>query len=150
MSKQTAELLGAYEALPIDEQQEFVFDVLLRAGKGRISRWQDPRRRMATEITSHPDAGPFGFEVPDYAHEADEGFEEDAHDANVLGIDLASLVPVVAHAVAVFGDEEKASHWLATPLPFFRNCSPIEILGEPGGIHLVEKTLSRIEHNIPS
>ncbi len=142
MSKQTAELLDAYEALSIDEQQEFFLDFLFRAGEGKRSGRREQEVRLIHDVDP--------FEGPNYAHEDDEGFEDDDHDANVLGIDLASLVPVVAHAVAVFGDEEKASHWLATPLPFFRNCSPIEILREPGGIHLVEKTLSRIEHNIPS
>ena len=34
---------------------------------------------------------------------------------------IARIVPVVAHAVAVFGDEHKASHWLSTPLPLLEN-----------------------------
>jgi len=29
---------------------------------------------------------------------------------------LTRLVPVTAHAVAVFGDEAKATHWLSTRL----------------------------------
>ena len=58
------------------------------------------------------------------------------------------IVPVVAHAVAVFGDEHKASHWLATPLPLFDNRAPSDLLDSDEGIELVERTLTRIEHNI--
>jgi len=60
------------------------------------------------------------------------------------------IVPVIAHAVAVFGDEHKASHWLSTPLPLFDNRPPSALLDSEEGIALVEQTLTRIEHNIPS
>jgi len=65
-------------------------------------------------------------------------------------VDVKSIVPVVAHAVAVFGDEKKASHWLATPLPLFGDRSPSQLLEGREGIELVEQVLTRIEHNIPS
>jgi putative toxin-antitoxin system antitoxin component (TIGR02293 family) len=63
---------------------------------------------------------------------------------------VARLVPVIAHAVAVFGDEQKATHWLSTPLDILENRTPAELLGNDEGIQLVERTLTRIEHNIPS
>lgn len=63
---------------------------------------------------------------------------------------VARLIPVIAHAVAVFGDEQKATHWLATPLPFFQDRAPQELLASDEGLEMVEQTLSRIEHNIPS
>ena len=63
---------------------------------------------------------------------------------------LTRLVPVIAHAVAVFGDEQKATHWLSTPLALFGNHTPTELLATSEGIELVERTLTRIEHNIPS
>lgn len=63
---------------------------------------------------------------------------------------VSRLVPVIAHAVAVFGDEHKATHWLSTPLPFFDNHAPQELLETDEGLTLVERTLTRIEHNIPS
>jgi putative toxin-antitoxin system antitoxin component (TIGR02293 family) len=63
---------------------------------------------------------------------------------------LARLVPVIAHAVAVFGDEQKATHWLSTPLALFDYQTPAELLATSEGIELVERTLTRIEHNIPS
>lgn len=64
--------------------------------------------------------------------------------------DVSRLVPVIAHAVAVFGDERKATHWLSTPLPFFGDRAPQQLLGTEEGLALVEQTLTRIEHNIPS
>lgn len=63
---------------------------------------------------------------------------------------VVRLVPVIAHALAVFGDEKKAMHWMSTPLPFFANRSPQELLETDDELLLVEQTLSRIEHNLPS
>jgi putative toxin-antitoxin system antitoxin component (TIGR02293 family) len=63
---------------------------------------------------------------------------------------VTSLVPVIAHAVAVFGDEQKGTHWLSTPLKILGDRSPAELLVNTEGIALVERTLTRIEHNIPS
>ena len=63
---------------------------------------------------------------------------------------VARLVPVIAHAVAVFGDEQKATHWLSTPLAILENRTPTELLSSDEGLELVERTLTRIEHNIPS
>lgn len=63
---------------------------------------------------------------------------------------VARMVPVIAHAVAVFGDEQKATHWLSTPLAILENRTPTELLASEEGIELVERTLTRIEHNIPS
>ena len=63
---------------------------------------------------------------------------------------LTRLVPVIAHAVAVFGDEQKATHWLSTPLPLLGERAPAELLATDDGIAIVERTLTRIEHNIPS
>jgi putative toxin-antitoxin system antitoxin component (TIGR02293 family) len=63
---------------------------------------------------------------------------------------VSRIVPVIAHAVAVFGDEHKASHWLSTPLPLFDNRTPAALLESDEGIALVEETLTRIEHNIHS
>jgi putative toxin-antitoxin system antitoxin component (TIGR02293 family) len=57
---------------------------------------------------------------------------------------------VIAHAVAVFGDEQKATHWLSTPLALLGNRPPAELLASNEGLALVEQTLTRIEHNIPS
>jgi uncharacterized protein (DUF2384 family) len=64
-------------------------------------------------------------------------------------IDIDRVVPTVAHAVAVFGDEQKASHWLATPLALLGNRSPAQILAR-GDVDAVDQILTRIEYNIPS
>lgn len=63
---------------------------------------------------------------------------------------LEQILPVVAHAVAVFGDEKKASHWLATPLRLFGNQAPSQVLEQAEGVDLIEQVLTRIEHNIPT
>ena len=63
---------------------------------------------------------------------------------------VSLLVPVIAHAVAVFGDERKATHWLSTPLVILGNRAPAEWLANSEGVALVQRTLTRIEHNIPT
>jgi putative toxin-antitoxin system antitoxin component (TIGR02293 family) len=64
--------------------------------------------------------------------------------------DIDRVVPIVAHAVAVFGDEYKASHWLATPLALLGDRSPVQILARGGDFEAIDQILTRIEHNIPS
>ena len=56
----------------------------------------------------------------------------------------------LAHAVAVFGDEDKATHWLSSPLPILEGRTPTETLQIPGGVARIETILTRIEQNIPS
>ena len=67
---------------------------------------------------------------------------------SAIGID--QVIPIVAHAVAVFGDERKASHWLASPLGLLGDRSPVQILASGGDVEAVDQILTRIEHNIPS
>ena len=66
------------------------------------------------------------------------------------GNGISRIMPTVAHAIAVFGDERKASHWLLTPLSLLDNRTPSQVLDGDGGIEAVERILTRIEHNIPS
>jgi uncharacterized protein (DUF2384 family) len=66
------------------------------------------------------------------------------------GVDTERFVPVVAHAIAVFGDEQKTSHWFATPLPLFDGRSPAQVLASKGGPEWIDQILTRIEYNIPS
>ena len=61
---------------------------------------------------------------------------------------VAGLVRVIAHAVAMFGDEEKAAHWLSTPLAVLEDRAPAELFDSEEGIGLVERTLIRIELKI--
>ena len=65
-------------------------------------------------------------------------------------VEIRRILPVVAHAVAVFGDEAKASHWLTTRLPLLGDRSPSQLLEREDGPDLIEQILTRIEHNIPS
>jgi len=85
-------------------------------------------------------------------HEIDPTRRPDAGEISTPSppLDMERILPVVAHAVAVFGDEKKASHWLATPLALLGDRSPSQLLEGQEGIELVEQVLTRIEHNIPS
>lgn len=60
------------------------------------------------------------------------------------------VLPIAAHAVAVFGDEQKAAHWFATPLPLLGGRSPEEVFDDKDGAKTVDRILTRIEQNIPS
>lgn len=74
--------------------------------------------------------------------------------AEMLRTDIAEnidrVIPLVAHAVAVFGDEQKASHWMATPLALLGDRSPAQVLARGGDVEAIDQILTRIEHNIPS
>jgi uncharacterized protein (DUF2384 family) len=70
--------------------------------------------------------------------------------AQLAVIEIGRLVPVVAHAVAVFGDEQKASHWFVSPLPLLGNLSPMQALARRDGVETIDRILTRIEYNIPS
>lgn len=61
---------------------------------------------------------------------------------------ITRLIPVIAHAVAVFGDEHKATHWLSTPLALLDNHAPSDLLDTDAGLERVDQVLTRIEHNI--
>lgn len=61
---------------------------------------------------------------------------------------IARIVPLIAHAVGVFGDEHKASHWLSTPLPLLGGRAPSDLLDSEEGLRQVEEILTRIEHNV--
>jgi hypothetical protein len=54
---------------------------------------------------------------------------------------------VVAHAIAVFGDRERALDWLRTPNHLFQGKSPEEF-ARSGGAEEVEKILIRIEYGV--
>ena len=73
---------------------------------------------------------------------------KEEYDLAAPQLPIARIVPVIAHAVAVFGDEHKASHWLSTPLPLLENHAPSELLNSDEGIQRVDEILTRIEHNI--
>ena len=65
-------------------------------------------------------------------------------------VEFTAMMPVIAHAGAVFGDQQKAMHWLSTPLEILQGRTPMEVLRIAGGIARIETILARIEHNIPS
>ncbi len=65
-------------------------------------------------------------------------------------MDTDRALHIVAHAVEVFGDEQKASHWLATPLPLLDGRSPADVLARGDEVESIDRILTRIEHNIPA
>gem|GEM_PF-1090077 len=71
-------------------------------------------------------------------------------DRQELSNAFEQALPIIAHAIGVFGDKSKAAHWLTMPLLIFENRSPAALIQEPGGRERVEATLGRIEHNLPS
>jgi len=54
---------------------------------------------------------------------------------------------VTAHAIAVFGDRERAMDWLSTPNHLFGGKSPEEF-AKTGGAKEVERILIRIEYGV--
>jgi uncharacterized protein (DUF2384 family) len=65
-----------------------------------------------------------------------------------VSVDLIHIVPLIAHAVALFSDEHKATHWLSTPLPILHDKTPAKVFQTKDGIARVEQILIRIEHKI--
>jgi uncharacterized protein (DUF2384 family) len=65
-------------------------------------------------------------------------------------VEFMAMLPVIAHAGAVFGDQQKAVDWLSTPLEILQGRTPMEVLRMAGGVSRIETILTRIEHNIPS
>jgi putative toxin-antitoxin system antitoxin component (TIGR02293 family) len=61
---------------------------------------------------------------------------------------LYRLARVAAHAVAVFGTEEKASAWLRRPNRALNSELPIRLLDTDVGTRQVEDILGRLEHGI--
>ena len=60
------------------------------------------------------------------------------------------LARVVAHAFDVFGDEEKAAHWLNTPNRVMEGDTPLSLLDTDAGVVWVGTILGRIEYGIYS
>jgi putative toxin-antitoxin system antitoxin component (TIGR02293 family) len=61
---------------------------------------------------------------------------------------LVRLARVAAHAVKVFGSEEKAATWLHRPNRSLNNQPPLRLLRTDLGANQVDETLSRMEHGV--
>jgi putative toxin-antitoxin system antitoxin component, TIGR02293 family len=61
---------------------------------------------------------------------------------------LIRLARVGAHAVQVFGTDEKAATWLHRPNRALDNRTPLDLLQTDLGTKQVEDVLSRIEHGV--
>jgi putative toxin-antitoxin system antitoxin component (TIGR02293 family) len=61
---------------------------------------------------------------------------------------LYRLARMAAHAVAVFGTEDKAAAWLHRPNRALNGETPVRLLGTDIGARQVEDVLGRLEHGI--
>ena len=58
------------------------------------------------------------------------------------------IVDVLARAIEVFGEREKALRWLRTPVRSLGDETPISLLNSPEGLSRVQDTLGQIEHGV--
>jgi len=61
---------------------------------------------------------------------------------------LARLVRIFDHAVAVFGDGERARNWLSAPKKRFDERTPLQMLRTDLGGRMVEEMLGQIEYGM--
>ncbi len=55
---------------------------------------------------------------------------------------------IVSDAERVFGNKEKAHHWLRSPRPRFSGQTPLSMLATEVGTRMVEEVLGQIDHGI--
>jgi putative toxin-antitoxin system antitoxin component (TIGR02293 family) len=61
---------------------------------------------------------------------------------------LARLIRTYDHAVKVFGDQEKALHWLNKPLRRFTGRTPLQMLRTEFGARMVEEMLGQTDYGM--
>ena len=61
-----------------------------------------------------------------------------------------SLAPVLARAIEVFGNSEKATRWMERPNRALSQKTPVQMLSTPAGRKEVEELLGRIEYGVYS
>ena len=61
---------------------------------------------------------------------------------------IETTVRIVARAIEVLGDKDKALRWLQAPVRVLGNQTPVSLLSTAEGLARVEDTLGRIEHGI--
>ena len=59
---------------------------------------------------------------------------------------LETTVRVVARAMEVFGDKDRALRWLHAPVRALGNQTPVSLLDSKEGVSRVEDVLGQIEH----
>ena len=55
---------------------------------------------------------------------------------------------ILARAIAVFGSQEAAEHWLERPAMGLDQHRPIDLLATPAGVELVETFLDRLRYGV--
>jgi putative toxin-antitoxin system antitoxin component (TIGR02293 family) len=61
---------------------------------------------------------------------------------------LEPLVRLIARAVEVLGNSEKAVRWINAPVRSLGDQTPISLLDSPDGMKRVEDALGSIEHGV--
>ncbi|HEX3986141.1 MAG TPA: antitoxin Xre/MbcA/ParS toxin-binding domain-containing protein [Acidobacteriaceae bacterium] len=61
---------------------------------------------------------------------------------------LARLIRIYDQGARVFGDKEKALHWLRKPLRRFADRSPLQMLRTEFGARMVEELLGQLDHGM--
>jgi predicted ATP-grasp superfamily ATP-dependent carboligase len=61
---------------------------------------------------------------------------------------LEPLVRIIARAVEVLGNSEKALRWINAPVRSLGDQTPVSLLSSPEGIERVEDALGSIEHGV--
>lgn len=56
---------------------------------------------------------------------------------------LWAFAYIVAKATSAFGSQERAENWMATPCASVRGLRPVDLLGSPVGIDIIEYLLER-------
>lgn len=62
--------------------------------------------------------------------------------------DITLLADIITRATEVFGDKEKARHWLSKPLTILQKKSPLQYAATKAGADFVLDILGRIEYGV--
>jgi putative toxin-antitoxin system antitoxin component (TIGR02293 family) len=64
-------------------------------------------------------------------------------------VDVSTSNPALwKRALSLFGDERKASRWMATPLSELDDCTPEEVLQSDPNTDVVSAILDRIDYGV--
>jgi hypothetical protein len=69
-------------------------------------------------------------------------------DIETRDLAIEGFAEIRARAIEVFGNRDKALHWLKTPVASLDGKTPISMLGDPAGIARVLDTLGQVEHGV--
>jgi Antitoxin Xre/MbcA/ParS C-terminal toxin-binding domain len=59
-----------------------------------------------------------------------------------------NIAAVLARAIKIFGDEQKALHWMESPVGALGRTTPLAVLDKDNGFVRVNDVLTQIEHGV--